>query len=76
MALNEMEVMDPTGHTTVAWDPGVPAEVEAARTTFNDMTTKGYQAFRVGKRGQQADRLTSFDAAAEQMILVPQLRGG
>ena len=74
--LHEMEVMDPTGHTTVAWDPTQSTEVEAARSTFNEMTAKGYQAFRVGKRGQQADRLTNFDAAAEQMILVPQLRGG
>lgn len=73
---HSMDVMDQTGHTTTAWDPGVPAEVAAARATFDAMTAKGYQAFHVGRRGQQSERMTTFDPAAEQMILVPQLQGG
>lgn len=71
-----MEIMDPTGHSTTAWDPDVPAEVENARATFDRMTAQGYQAFRVGPRGQQSERMKKFDPAAEQMILIPQLQGG
>lgn len=74
--MHEMQVMDPSGHTTTAWDPDIPAEVDAARATFEAMTGKGYQAFHVGRRGQQAERMTTFDPDAEQMILIPQLRGG
>lgn len=73
---HQMQVMDPTGHTTTAWDPAVPAEVADARATFERMTAQGYQAFHVGRRGQQAERMTSFDPDAEQMILIPQLKGG
>lgn len=73
---HEMEVMDPSGHTTTAWDPAVPAEVDAARATFTAMTAKGYRAFHVGRRGQQAEPMKTFDPAAEQMILMPQLVGG
>lgn len=71
-----MKIMDPTGHTTTAWDPAVPAEVTAARAQFELMTGKGYRAFRVGRRGQPAERMETFDPSAEQMILMPQLSGG
>jgi hypothetical protein len=71
-----MQIMDPTGHTTVAWEQGDTAEVEVARTTFDEMTRKGYQAFRVGKNGERGTRMTAFDPAAEEMLLIPQLVGG
>jgi len=71
-----MKILDATGHTTTAWDPAIPAEVEAARAHFNLMTGKGYQAFRVGARGQQSTRMDTFDPSAEQMILAPRLSGG
>ncbi len=73
---NEMQIMDPTGHTTVGWDVDVPDEVENARKTFTDMVRKGYQAFRVGTSGRQAERLTEFDPTAEKMVMIPQLKGG
>lgn len=73
---HQMQIMDPTGHTTTAWDPAVPDEVAAARATFDAMTAKGYRAFHVGRRGQQDRPMGTFDPAAEQMILIPQLRGG
>jgi len=71
-----MKILDPTGHTTQAWDPAVPAEVEEARAMFDRMTKRGYRAFRVGRRGQAAERMETFDPSAEQMILMPHLTGG
>jgi len=73
---NVMEILDPSGHTTTAWDPNNAAEVAAARAMFDAMTAKNYRAFHVGRRGQQAARMDTFDPAAEQMILVPQVAGG
>lgn len=72
----QMEVLDATGHTTTAWNPDNAAEVAAARAMFDAMTGKGYRAFHIGKRGQQAARMDEFDPAAEQMILVPHVAGG
>lgn len=73
-----MQIVGREGHTTTAWDPANPAEVEAARAMFEAMTSRSppYRAFYVGKRGQQGSRMESFDPAAEQMVLVPQVVGG
>lgn len=71
---NAMQVMDPTGHTTVKWDPDNPDDVAAAEATFDEMTAKGFNAFRVAP-GPGA-RLKKFDPSAMEMILVPQLVGG
>lgn len=73
-----MEVMDPTGHTSVEWDAENNAEVEIARSTFEMMTgpDKKYQAFRVDQRGGQGERMRSFDPSAEKILLIPQLKGG
>lgn len=76
LSKHEMHVMDPTGHTTVGWDPEVEAEVESARATFTRMTGRGYQAFHVSEGGGKSERMTEFDPDAEKMLLIPQLRGG
>ena len=76
MNAHTMQIMDPTGHTTVSWSVDNAAEVEIARTAFDEMTRKGYQAFRVNKAGGQGTRMTEFDASAEEMLLIPQLVGG
>lgn len=71
-----MNIMDKTGHSTTSWDPSVSAEVAAARTTFNELTGRGYRAFKVGEEGVRGQRLEAFDPQARQMIMVPQLQGG
>ena len=71
-----MQVLDQTGHTSVTWDAANQDEVAAARETFNTMTGKGYTAFRVDRRGNQSTQIREFDPSAEEMVLVPQLKGG
>lgn len=71
-----MKVMDQTGHTEVSWNADNAAEVEVARTAFDELTKKGYQAFKVTDRGGQGERMRSFDASAEKILMVPQLKGG
>lgn len=72
-----MQVMDPSGHTEVTWDSDVPAEVEVARAAFRQLTEdKGYQAFRVRNGGERGERMRTFDASAEKILMIPQLVGG
>lgn len=74
---NVMEVMDPKGHTTVQWNPEVPAEVEVAESTFDAMIEQGYRAFRTtGPKNERGAAMTEFDAAAGRIVLIPQLVGG
>lgn len=73
---NVMEIMDRTGHTTTRWNPNDPDEVAVAEAMFEEMTAKGYRAFRVESVEQKGGILTSFDPNAAKMILVPHLQGG
>jgi hypothetical protein len=78
-----MQIMDPTGHTTVTWNPDDRESVADARREFNRLRDAGYSAFRmnavengvavVEEKGERIDR---FDPAAGKVMMVPQLVGG
>lgn len=74
--MSEMNVMDRTGHTRVTWDSSRAEEVTTARATFEALTGQGYRAFRAGDGGRQGARMDTFDASAEEIVMVPQLKGG
>lgn len=74
--LNEMLIMDRTGHTKTTWNVDDEDEIETARQMFDDLTAKGYSAFRVKGESDIGKRLKEFDPKAEAMILVPHLVGG
>lgn len=74
--LGEMLVMDQTGHTRTTWNPGDEDEIEVAERMFDDLTRKGYSAFRVKGAEDIGKRLKSFDPKAGSMIMVPPLQGG
>ena len=74
--LNEMLILDQTGHTRMTWDSENEDEVEVARKAYEKMTKKGYSAFEVKKDGGEGKRMKEFDPTAEKMILAPNLQGG
>lgn len=76
MSQGQIRVMDHTGDTKIIWDSEKPAEVEAARKTFDELTGKKYKAYSVKKDGEQGEIITKFDPNAEKIILAPQMRGG
>jgi len=78
-----MHVMDPSGHTTVTWDPDNAASVRDARRQFDDLRRRGYQAFMMNsihENGavveERGERIDAFDPKAGKVMMVPQLRGG
>jgi hypothetical protein len=74
--MSEMQVMDPSGHTSVKWSAVDDEETEVAKATFDAMTARGYRAFHITGEGGKGRRMTSFDPAAEAIILIPHLVGG
>jgi len=81
--LSIMEIMDPTGHTTVTWDPREPKSVADARREFDRLTRNGYQAFNmniVSENGvvvEEKGQLTrTFDPQAGKLMMVPHLVAG
>lgn len=78
MAILEMSVIDLSGDTKVRWDPSKPAEVAAARHTFDTLRGSGYQAhFLAGKRGNKTgEQMGQFDPTAEGLVMVPVMTAG
>lgn len=77
MTIHQMSILDRTGHLSVTWSADNAEEVRAARATFTEMTGKGYSAFEVGENGKgRGERIRSFDANIEEMVLVPPVQGG
>lgn len=73
---SQLQVMDPTGHTNIAWNPGVPDEVKVAKQMFDDMTKLGYRAFAMEHGGGQGRPIKTFEPGLEKIIMIPQLVGG
>lgn len=72
-----LAILDRTGDTKLIWDRAIPAEVENARRTFDDLRGKSFFAYRVtGKKGARGEQITEFDPTAERIILVPPMQGG
>jgi hypothetical protein len=76
VATGTLKVMDRTGHTKITWTRGNVEEVRIAHAMFDDMISKGHSAFRVSSGGGRGERITTFDPAAESIIMVAQLSGG
>lgn len=73
--MNQINVLDSTGHTRVKWNPKVPEEVNYAREVFDAMKAKGHAIFKVDKEGRQF-RMREFDPEAKRMVMVPHMVGG
>ena len=71
-----MRIMGRPGDTKLIWDAAVEDEVAAAKKTFDDLTKKGFLAYKVAAGGKAGDRTKTFDPAAEKIILVPPMAGG
>lgn len=74
--MNEMEILDSTGHTRTTWDSSNQDEVAMAKKTHDELKKKGYRAFRVKKDGGEGEAMSLFDPDAEKMIMVPPIQGG
>lgn len=65
------------GDHRIMWDHGNADEVSAARRTFDDLTGKGYLAYKAeGKAGDRGEVIRKFDPKAERIIFVRQNEGG
>jgi hypothetical protein len=67
--------MDHTGDTRYHFDPADTREVAEAEVRFMELTGSGFTAAkRLGEGKSQV--LKSFDAAAEETLFIPRLKGG
>jgi hypothetical protein len=73
----EFRVMDRSGDgLKLTWNTDNEREVEAARTTFNDYRSRGYDLFSLGEGDERGERMTEFEPDVEGILAVPRMRGG
>ena len=70
------EIMDHSGDVKKIWDPSKTVEVDDARQSFDNLTAKGYRAYRTNEKGDQGEQMKTFDAASGRVVFVPQMQGG
>jgi hypothetical protein len=61
----EMEILDPTGHVTLRWDPDDPASVAKARVEFESMRAAGFAFF--ASASVDADEVEGVDPSASSL---------
>jgi len=69
-------VQNKSGDTRIEWDPGVPAEVAAAKAAWDAARDKRYLAYRTRADGSKGEILRNWDPTAERIVMSPQLQGG
>ena len=73
---HEISELNKEGDTKFMWDAENSEEVAEAKSHFEALQKKGYQAFKVTDKGGKGQRVTEFDPELERIIMVPQLVGG
>jgi len=70
------ELNPSAGDFKTVWNRENADEVSAAKKQFDDLTGKGFTAYRCDKNGDKGELIRTFDPNAEAIILVPRMKGG
>jgi hypothetical protein len=76
--MGTMRILDRTGDTAVTWDLDDSAAVRRAEELFEQLAAESKMAFAraPGAPPEDAERITSFDPGAEEIIWVRPIQGG
>jgi hypothetical protein len=69
-------VMDGSGDTRHEFDASAPSSVALAEERYRKLTGSGFRAVALGKDGDSAELIDTFDPNTEQTLFIPQLKGG
>lgn len=87
----ELEVLDPTGHVTLQWDPDDPGSVKKAEAEFDRLREAGFTFFTsaspdadqveelgaaAGSLDGRLEQTSTFKKRARRTTAVPAMRGG
>jgi hypothetical protein len=76
--MGTMRILDHTGDTAVTWDIDDETAVRAAEAIFEREAAQSKMAFArpMGAPVEEAERITSFDPGAQEIIWVRPIQGG
>ena len=78
---HKLSVMGIEGHAEIVWDVHDFESIKAAKAMFDKLIGNGCQAFEVERTDafavpSKGGKITKFDPAAEEIIMVPKVSGG
>ena len=68
-------VMDHTGHSEQSFNPNDIVSLQEAERRFAELTGKGFTAAKITGDGNNPI-IRQFDPTAEEILMIPRLRGG
>ncbi|GAF80285.1 unnamed protein product [marine sediment metagenome] len=74
-----LAVMDISGHAEIAWNVEDYDSITNAKKMFDKLIKDGFQAFSVERDGpsvSKGGKITKFNPALEEIIMVPKVSGG
>jgi len=74
--MGEMQFLNETGHSTLAWDVTDDASTGIAEAEFEKLLHEGYVAFQREHKDRAAQRVDSFDPTADEILWLRPLQGG
>jgi hypothetical protein len=69
-------ILTENGDDRVVWDRRSGPQVKDAYKQFNELAAKGYTAYAVTATGDRGHKITEFDPALEEIIMVPSTMPG
>ncbi len=74
--MGEMQFLNKTGHTTLAWDTRDEPSLHVAEAEFEKLLHEGYVAFQREHKEKAARRVDRFDPTADEILWLRPLQGG
>ena len=74
--MGELRVLASSGDQKIIWDRDNKDETDAAKCTYDSLTSKGFKAYEVKKGGKAGKEIEKFNPDMEKIILVPPIAGG
>lgn len=73
--MGQLTFMSQSGDDKVIWDCDDVEQTSAAEKQFDEWKKKGYQMFKIGKKGKQTP-ISKFDPMAEEILVVQTTKKG
>ena len=75
--MGKITVLDRSGDTETRWSPDDSVLTKAAKEKFDKYRGYGYSAWSVDPQDEsKAELVKDFDPQAEELLLMPQFKGG
>ena len=75
MEQHVLNILDRSGHRSLAWSPALEAELAGARDEFSRMKSAGYMAYAPDGSGG-GSVVKDFDPSQKEIVMTPPLVGG